>query len=155
MGEQDANSDFDRLVAELQREIWEEERALYSEKVIQLARHPRNVGRMEEPDAQGVVHGWCGDTMEIYLRLDGERIEEATFLTDGCGPSVACGVMLTDQLKGMMLNEAEDLSPKELLDVLGGLPKESEHCAELAVKTLWKAIAGVRAEGHRTEEEEE
>ena len=67
--------------------LWiEQERALYSDKVIEEAHNPKNLGRMPEPDACGIVRGWCGDTMEIYLRLDRERIKEITFVTDGCGP---------------------------------------------------------------------
>ena len=81
---------FDRFVAELQQQINEQEQALYSAKVIEEAHDPRNLGRMPEPDVRGLVHGWCGDTMEVYLRLEGERIKEVTFMTDGCGPALAC-----------------------------------------------------------------
>ncbi len=134
-------SNFDRLVAELQKQIIEQERALYSAKVIEEAYNPTNLGRMDGPDAYGIVHGWCGDTMEIYLRLNGNRIEEATFMTDGCGPSVACGNMLTKMVTGMSLEEAGEITPENLIAALDGLPEESLHCAELAVNTLREAIA--------------
>ena len=137
--------DFDRLVAELQRQIIEQERALYSAKVIEEAHNPTNLGRMADPDAYGIVHGWCGDTMEVYLRLDGEGIREASFMTDGCGPSVACGNMLTRMVQGMPLAEAGGLRPEDLIVALDGLPEDSAHCAELAVKTLREAIANWRA----------
>jgi len=129
-------TDFDRLVTELQRQIIEQERALYSAKVIEEAHNPTNLGRMARPDAYGIVHGWCGDTMEVYLRLNGARIEEATFMTDGCGPSVACGNMLTRLVRGMSLEEAGEIKPEDLIAALDGLPEESLHCAELAVNTL-------------------
>jgi nitrogen fixation NifU-like protein len=135
------NDHLNWLVAELQRQIDEQERTLYSAKVIQEVHHPRNVGRMPEPDAHAVVRGWCGDTMEIYLRLNGERIEAATFFTDGCGPTVACGSKLTKMVTGMSPKQAGQVSAQELIDALDGLPEDSLHCAELAVQTLQAAIA--------------
>lgn len=134
-------TDFDRFVEELQQQILEQARAVYSEKVIKACYDPQNVGRMPDPDARGIVHGWCGDTMEIHLRLDGERIEQACFITDGCGPSVACGSTLTTMIHGMSLQEAGKITPEDLLEALDGLPEESVHCAELAVSTLREAIA--------------
>jgi nitrogen fixation NifU-like protein len=140
MGHQGEETDFDRLVAELQQQIAEQERALYSAKVIEEAYNPKNLGRVSRPDVYGIVHGWCGDTMEIYLRLNGHRIVEATFMTDGCGPSVACGSMLTAMVRGMSLEEAGKICPENLIAALDGLPDESLHCAELAVSTLQEAI---------------
>lgn len=72
MGYRVEEIDFDRMVAELQREIIEQERAIYSDKVIEEFYNPKNLGRMSEPDARGIVQGWCGDTVEIYLRLNGK-----------------------------------------------------------------------------------
>ena len=135
------NDRWDRVVAELQREIEEKERALYSARMLEQARHPENLGRMEAPDCHATITGWCGDTMEIYLQLNGSTIQEATFLTDGCGPSVACGNMLTTMVQGMALNTANRIEPADLILALDGLPDESTHCAELAVNTLRQAIA--------------
>ncbi len=146
MRHQKEATSFDHMVAELQRQIVEQERALYSAKVIEEAHTPRNVGRMVEPDGCGIVRGWCGDTMEIYLRLGGERIKEATFMTDGCGPSVACGSMLTTMVQGMSLEEAGEVTPEGLIAALDGMPEESVHCAELAVNTLREAIANRHAD---------
>ncbi len=146
MEHQEETTDFDRMVAELQREIIEQARAIYSAKVIEEFYNPKNLGRMSVPDACGIVHGWCGDTMEIYLQLNGDRIREATFMTDGCGPSVACGSMLTTMARGMSLEEASEITPQDLLAALGGLPEESVHCAELAVSTLREAIANWHVE---------
>jgi nitrogen fixation NifU-like protein len=138
---QDENDGWERLVADLQREIDEKERALYSAKVLEQVRNPQHLGRMEAPDAQAVLTGWCGDTMEIYLRLNGSTIQEATFMTDGCGPSVASGNMLTTMVQGMALDEADRINPQDLLAALDGLPEDSTHCATLAVNTLRQAIA--------------
>jgi nitrogen fixation NifU-like protein len=122
-------------------------------QVQEEAHNPKNLGRMAGPDAYGIVHGWCGDTMEVYLRLNGARIGEATFMTDGCGPSVACGSMLTTMVTGMSLEEAGEIRPEDLIAVLDGLPEESLHCAELAVSTLQEAIANGRADGSMSSKE--
>jgi len=147
MGHQEGVTDFDHIVADLQREIIEQERALYSDKVIEEAHNPRNLGRMSEPDAHAIVHGCCGDTMEIYLRLNGERITEITFMTDGCGSAVACGSMLTRLVQKKSLEEAGRVTPEDRLAALDGLPKESIHCTKLAVNTLREAIANWHARG--------
>ena len=140
-------TDFDRLVEELQQQIIEQARAVYSGKVIEEFYHPKNLGRMHEPDVRAIGHGWCGDKMEIYMRLEGDRIENATFMTDGCGPTVACGSMLTQMVTGMSLAEASQVRPVDLVVALDGLPEESLHCAELAVSTLQDAICSRGAVG--------
>lgn len=145
MVEQGETDKLDHLVAETQREIDDKEQALYSARVLEQARNPRNLGCMEAPDAHAIITGWCGDTMEIYLRLNGSMIEEATFMTDGCGPAAASGNMLTTMVQGMALDEANRIDPEDLLLALDRLPDESAHCAELAVNTLRKAIANVQA----------
>jgi nitrogen fixation NifU-like protein len=134
-------TDFDHLVEELRQQVLEDARTVYSDKVIEAFYNPKNLGRMPESDGRGIVQGWCGDTMEIYLRLNGEGIEKASFMTDGCGPSVACGSMLTTMVTGMSLEEASEVRPEDLLAALDGLPDESAHCAELAVSTLREALA--------------
>ena len=134
-------TDFDRVVAELQKEIIEQEREIFSAQVMEQAHNPTNYGRMNEPDAYGTVRGSCGDTMEFYLRLTGGKIEQATFTTNGCGSSLACGNILTTMIQGMSVEEAGGVEPEAVLQALGGLPEEYEHCATLAVLTLREAIA--------------
>jgi nitrogen fixation NifU-like protein len=138
-------NEFESFVEQLQQEILEQARAVYSDKVVEEFYNPSNLGRLPEPDARGIVRGWCGDTMEIYLRLEGEKIQEATFMTDGCGPTVACGSMLTKMVTGKSLEDADEILPEDLLEALGGLPDENVHCAELAVSTLQNALFNWRA----------
>jgi nitrogen fixation NifU-like protein len=147
MTDQGETNDFDRWVAALQQEIFEHEQALFSAQVLAEARQPQNMGVMDEPDGHGLVLGPCGDTMEVFLRLNGARIEKAAFLTDGCGPSVACGSMLTKMAQGKSLAEAAAIEPAELILALDGLPAEHVHCATLAVDTLHQAIADCRPAG--------
>jgi len=124
----------------------EQRQALYSAKVIVESSNPSNRGRMPDPDACGIIHGCCGDTMEIHLRLNGDRIEEATFMTDGHESAVACGSMLTKMLRGMSLEEAGRITPEDLIAALDGLPKAKVHCANLTLNTLREAMANRRAE---------
>ena len=134
------HAEFDAFVARLQSEVNEQARAIYSDKVIEEANDPRHVGRMPDASARGLVHGWCGDTMEFFLRLEGDRISDATFVTDGCGATLACGSMLTTMVHGMSIDEAGAILPEDLIAALEGLPEESAHCATLAVSTLQNAI---------------
>lgn len=115
--------------------------AAFSAKAIQHGRHPTNAGRMADPDAWASRLGWCGEVMEMYLRLDGNRIAEASFWADGCLSTMACGDMLTTMARGMSLEAAATIKPDELIAALDGLPYKSHHCAELSVETLREAIA--------------
>ena len=133
-------SDLDEFVTEVQREIDRKEEETYSERVIEEYRDPKNIGWMEDPDGTAKFKGPCGDTMEVHLRVEDGRIKDIRFFTDGCGPSIACGSMLTQMAQGRTLDGAANLSSEELTDALGGLPEESLHCAELAVTTLRKAL---------------
>lgn len=135
------SKDFDRAMEELQEQILEQARAYYSDKVVQEFYHPKNLGLIMEPDAYASILGPCGDTMEIYLRLNGEGIVKAAFMTDGCGATVACGSMLTQMVEGKSLEEAAAITPEALIRALDGLPEEHVHCALLAVSTLRAAIA--------------
>lgn len=132
--------DLDRLIGELMAEIARQEAARFSAKVLQEARHPRNMGAMLEPDGHAALNGACGDRMEMFLRLKGPTIERATFLTDGCGPTVACGSMLTAMVQGKTPDEAAAIRAADLVAALDGLPEEHVHCASLAVNTMRLAI---------------
>jgi nitrogen fixation NifU-like protein len=129
-------SEFD----ELQELILEDARKIYSETTIDHFMKPRNLGDMGDADGFARVTGSCGDTMEIWLKVKNGTIANATFMTDGCGTSIASGSMVTELAKGRSVNEARKISPQDVLGALGGLPKESEHCTLLAADTLKEAI---------------
>lgn len=129
-------SELDKIVEELQKEAW----AGYTEVVIDHSQNPRNAGSMPNADGFAVVTGPCGDTMEIWVRVQAEVIKEASFWTDGCGTSIASGSMVTELCQGKTIREAMRITPKDVLDALGGLPEESRHCALLAADTLKKAV---------------
>ena len=147
MTEQAETSRFDRIVAALQEAIREQEETMFSAAVLQEARQPRNVGIMLEPDGYAFVCGPCGDTMEMFLRVQDSRIEVAAFMTNGCGPTVACGSRLTQMAQGKSLEETAAIEAGDVIIALDGLPPEHVHCATLAVNTLKEAIAACCSEG--------
>jgi len=117
-----------------------EMRKIYSETAIDHSMNPRNIGGMEDADGFAKVTGPCGDTMEIWLKVKSGTIADASFLTDGCGTSIASGSMVTELAKGKSIGKAQKISQQDVLSALGGLPEESEHCALLAADTLKAAI---------------
>ncbi len=134
------SSDFDQFADQLQRDIMEEMRRDYSEKVIELFLNPKNLGKIEDANGHGKVRGSCGDTMEIFLKIEADLIIEAKFLTDGCGPSIVCGSIVTELVKGKYIKNAFKINTAKVLEELGGLPEADQHCAKLATDTLHNAI---------------
>ncbi|MGB9887303.1 MAG: iron-sulfur cluster assembly scaffold protein [Moorellales bacterium] len=112
----------------------------YSPTVIDHATRPRNLGSMANADGIGCITGPCGDTMKIWLRVEDDRIVRATFWTDGCGTTLAAGSMVTELATGKTIRAALEIGQQEVLQALGGLPAESQHCALLAANTLKEAI---------------
>jgi nitrogen fixation protein NifU and related proteins len=133
-------SGFDNMIEKIQNEIYEQERMIFSERVIEEYNNPKNISKMAQPDIFATLTGWCGDTMEIYLKMDHDIIEDISFMTDGCGATIACGSMLTSMVKGKSVEEAEAITDNDLITALQGLPEENLHCAHLAIITLEKAL---------------
>jgi nitrogen fixation NifU-like protein len=120
--------------------IKQEMRKIYSETVVEHSMDPRNLGELEEANGFARVTGPCGDTMSIWLKINGDTIINASFMTDGCGTTIASGSMVTEMVKGKRISQAQKITQRDVLDALGGLPQESEHCALLAANTLKAAI---------------
>ena len=118
----------------------EEMRKIYSEAVVEHSMNPRNLGDLEDADGFARVTGPCGDTMSIWLKVNGDTIVDATFMTDGCGTTIASGSMVTELSKGKPIGEARKTTQRDVLGALGGLPQESKHCALLAANTLKAAL---------------
>jgi len=144
-------------ISELQIEerILANMRKVYSDRAINFFYHPCNMRRLNDPDGAASVKGLCGDTMEIYLVIEKGIIEEATFFTDGCGTTRACGSSLTVLARGRTIREALRLSPAEVLDDLGGFPWEGMHCAILSAITFHKALADYMLNHQEYEREKE
>jgi ATP-binding protein involved in chromosome partitioning len=100
------------------------------------AAHPRNHGPLKDFNGHARITGPCGDTMEFWLAARDGKVAKASFITDGCGSSLACGSMATYWAEGKRVEDAAALKQKDILDALGGFPSEFEHCALLAANTL-------------------
>jgi len=120
--------------------IKDELKKVYSETVVENSTNPRNVGGIEDAGGFAKVTGPCGDTMEIWLKVNNDAISNASFMTDGCGTTIASGSMVTEMAKGRTVFHAQKISQQDVLNALGGLPEESQHCALLAANTLKEAV---------------
>lgn len=115
--------------------------ALYSEKVMEHFRNPRNVGEIENADGIGEVgNAKCGDIMKIYLKIENGIIVDAKFQTFGCGSAIASSSMATELIKGKPLSDALTLTNKAVVEALDGLPAHKIHCSVLAEEAIKKAV---------------
>lgn len=114
---------------------------LYSEKVMDHFRNPRNVGKIENADGVGEVgNAKCGDIMKIYIKVDSGIITDAKFNTFGCGSAIATSSMATEMIKGKSIDEALSLSNKAVVEALDGLPVNKIHCSVLAEEAVRAAV---------------
>lgn len=115
--------------------------ALYSEKVMDHFRNPRNVGILEDADGVGEVgNAKCGDIMKIYLKIKDDIIEDVKFETFGCGSAIASSSMATEMIKGKSIHEAMELTNKAVTEALDGLPAHKLHCSVLAEEAIKSAL---------------
>lgn len=115
--------------------------ALYSEKVMDHFRNPRNVGVIENADGIGEVgNAKCGDIMKIYLKIENDIISDVKFETFGCGSAIASSSMATELIKGKPLFDALALTNKAVAEALGGLPANKLHCSVLAEEAIKTAV---------------
>jgi len=116
--------------------------ALYSEKVMDHFRNPRNVGRLENADGIGEVGNMkCGDIMKIYLKIEDGIIEDVKFETFGCGSAIASSSMATELIKGKKVEDALEITNKAVAEALDGLPPHKMHCSVLAEEAIRNALA--------------
>ncbi len=115
--------------------------ALYSEKVMDHFRHPRNVGVIEDADGVGEVgNAKCGDIMKMYLKIEGDTVADAKFETFGCGSAIASSSMATELIIGKPLGEVAKLTNKAVAEALDGLPAYKMHCSVLAEEAIQSAL---------------
>ena len=115
--------------------------ALYNDIVMDHFLNPKNVGELENPDGTGVYGGpVCGDMMQIQIKVEEEKITDAKFKTFGCGSAIASSSMATSMIIGKTIEEALDVTNKQIIDNLGGLPPVKVHCSVLADKAIKNAI---------------
>ena len=115
--------------------------ALYSEKVMDHFRNPRNVGVIENADGVGEVgNAKCGDIMKMYLKIDDDVVTDVKFETFGCGSAIASSSMATELIKGKPVTEAMQLTNKAVAEALDGLPDYKMHCSVLAEEAIQSAL---------------
>jgi nitrogen fixation NifU-like protein len=131
---------LETFIEGLQRQIFEETRAAYGDLGFERWRRPLYRGALADADGHGRLTGTCGDTMEVFLKFDGERVTAASFLTDGCGASTVCGSLAAEAALGRTPEELVEITGDTILERLGVFPQEDRHCAFLAAATLQAAL---------------
>ncbi len=117
----------------------------YTDKVMEHFMNPRNIGEMENPDGVGKVgNPSCGDIMELFIRVEDDRVTEASFRTFGCGAAIATSSIITEMVKGKTLQQALEITNMQVAEQLGGLPDTKLHCSNLAADALKEAIEDYR-----------
>ncbi len=115
--------------------------ALYSEKVMDHFRNPRNVGVIEDANGIGEVgNAKCGDIMKMYLKIEDDVVQDVKFETFGCGSAIASSSMATELIKGKPLSEVAQLTNKAVAEALDGLPDYKMHCSVLAEEAIQSAL---------------
>lgn len=142
-------NDFDDFVNDLQNRIFDEAKEAYGEKGFQRWRNPLYNGRMASPDGYARVTGKCGDTMEIYLKFENNRVKDASYVTDGCASSAICGSFAAQLSIGKDPDELAEITGESVIKKIGRLPEEDRHCASLAAETVQEALSNYMS-GRRT-----
>ena len=120
--------------------------ALYSEKVMDHFRNPRNLGVLEDANAIGEVgNAKCGDIMKMYLKIEDDMVKDVKFETFGCGSAIASSSMATEMIKGKHLSEVEKITNKAVTEALDGLPTHKIHCSVLAEQAIKSALEDYRS----------
>jgi nitrogen fixation NifU-like protein len=143
---------LDDFVHEIKEQIYEETKEAYGEKAYQRWLKPLFMGSMNNPDGYARSVGVCGDTMEIFLKLEGDRVKQALFQADGCGSSSVCASFAVELSLGKAPGEVLAISGEVIMETLEGLPKEDEHLAFLAAETLQQALNDYMIKKARKEE---
>ena len=147
------SSELDDFANGLQNQILEETRAEFGDVAFERWQNPLYAGAMDNPDGYGRVTGSCGDTMQIFLKFEKDKVKAARFLTDGCGPSMVCGSFAAELALGKTPDELVEISGETILKILGSFPEENRHCAFLAADTLQDALSDYMIKGTRNQEE--
>lgn len=118
---------------------------IYSEKIMDHFRNPRNLGEIEDADGVGVVgNPKCGDVMKMYIKVKDNKIDKIKFQTLGCGAAIASSSIATEMAKGKTLEDALKISGKDISREMGKFPPAKFHCSILAEEGIKKAIADYR-----------
>jgi nitrogen fixation protein NifU and related proteins len=132
--------ELDDFTRTLQDQIYKETQEEYGQVAFERWLNPLYFAVLPNPEGYGRITGTCGDTMEIFLKFEGEKVKNATFQTNGCGSSIVCGSFAAEIAHGKNPDEIAEITGEMILDILGGLPEKHQHCAFLAAETLQEAL---------------
>ena len=142
---------IDGFAEDVKRQIYEETKEAYGETAYQRWRNPLYVGRMSDPDGHGCLGGVCGDAVEIFLKIQDDRVVDASFISEGCGSSTVCASFAAEMSIGKKPSEILEITGEAIVGRLGGLPKEDMQCAFQAAQTLHLALNDYLEERRGTE----
>lgn len=132
--------EFDALVNKIQGEVFAEAQNALGEKGFDRWRNPKFCGIIDNAHGHARIKGSCGDTMQMFLLVDGDRVQRVSYLTDGCSSSSIAGSFTAELAMGRSLTEVLDMTGADVLNEIGTFPEAEKHCAHLAVTTLHEAI---------------
>ena len=134
------NDSLDDFVNQLQGKINDEAKGVLGEQGFERWQNPKYRGKMDGFDGHGRITGTCGDTMEIYFKIKNNSIVEASYMTDGCGTSNVCGSFAAEMALGKTFDQLPEITGESILNRLGEVPEDEQHCAFLAASTIQEAI---------------
>lgn len=149
----DMGNKLDSFLDMLQQDIFMEARTMYGPKGYERWKNPKFQTMVDRVDTQAKLTGSCGDTMEIFLTMEGERIVNASYRTDGCASSIICGSFAAEMIQGKLAEEVLDMTGDTVLQTIGKFPEEETHCAHLAITTVKEAIHTYMAKLVKSEQE--
>jgi nitrogen fixation NifU-like protein len=130
----------DHSTRNFQQQIFDEAKVSYGEKAYLRSINPLYMGHMKDPDGHARVTGGCGETIEMFLKFDNDRVTEASFQTDGCSSSKASGSFAAEMSLGKTPDELLEIRGEDILERMGGIPDADQHCAFLAAASLYEAL---------------
>jgi len=131
---------FDEMVRQLQQNSFDDVRQAYGDKGFERWRNPRYNGPMADADASARVTGSCGDAIEIFLKFNNNRVEKASYVTNGCASSALCGSFTAELSHHRSPEEIMQLTSTDILQTIGRFPQADRHCATIAILALQKAL---------------
>ncbi|BHH84577.1 iron-sulfur cluster assembly scaffold protein [Desulforhopalus sp. 52FAK] len=134
------DKEFDALMDKIQSEVFEEARETLGEKGFDRWRNPKFCGRLDDADGYAKLTGDCGDTMEMYIKVQNQLVNQVSYFTDGCSSSSIAGSFAAELATGKGFTEVLDLRGDDVLQEVGRFPESEEHCAHLAIRTLQEAL---------------
>ncbi len=134
------DQEFDAFINKIQTEVFDEAREALGEKGFDRWRNPKFCGVMEGAHSSASLTGECGDTMQMYIQVDGHHLKKISYFTDGCSSSSIAGSFAAELGMGKTFTEVLDLTGRDVLHMIGTFPQKDEHCTHLAIRTLQEAV---------------